>query len=76
MQRKLSGNFFVELLDYGNRIEVSGADLKQLPEDMKQIPAQAVRFTVHQNATILHIDNVVEVFVKKHVSFCLPFGFV
>lgn len=77
LQQKLSGSFFVELLDYGNRIEVSGADLKQLPEDMKQIPAQAIRFTVHQNvdepAVILNIDDILEVFVKKHVSFRLPF---
>lgn len=60
----------VELLDYGNRIEVSGADLKQLPEDMKQIPAQAIRFTIHQNVhETLNIDDILEVFVRKHVSF-------
>lgn len=67
LQQKLSGNFLVELLDYGNRIEVSGADLKQLPEDMKQIPAQAIRFTIHQNVhETLNIDDILEVFVRKH----------
>lgn len=54
---------------------MNGEDLKQLDEDMQQIPAQAIRFTVHQSveepAPTLNIDDVVEVFVMKYVSFCL-----
>ncbi|XP_050292758.1 tudor domain-containing protein 1 isoform X2 [Anthonomus grandis grandis] len=66
LQSSAPDQTLVELIDYGNRERIT-TPVRELSEEMKAIPGQAIRCTLNnQECFNLTLDQVVEVYVRKH----------
>ncbi|KAL1514012.1 hypothetical protein ABEB36_003341 [Hypothenemus hampei] len=61
-----NSKFLVDLFDYGNH-EIVASPLKEMPQKLKEIPAQAIRFVLEKPvANTLTLDEDREILVVKH----------